>query len=419
MLNRKNPPEFVQSTEFNLIPHEYQTLPNGCELYFVPGGEQEVIKIEFIINAGKWSEPSRGITHFTSILLSKGTTNHSGKYISSTLDFLGIHLDVQPGFDFTSISLYGLSKNMPLVIDLVVDILLNPSIPETELQQAKDIYLQGLRINLEKTSFLASREFRKHLFGESHPYGRDIEINDLAKINRDSLITYHTEFFKDFIVFISGNISKEFKQIITDKLVQLKVKKNNANIHTTTKTESLTLHIDKNESIQTSLRIGKRIIGRSHPDYPGLLLLNHIVGGFFGSRLMKNIREEKGLTYGIHSSIHALLHQSYFVIGADVNKENKELTIQEIKWELNRLQENPIPIEELNIARNHFIGSLQTEMNSPFSHVDKIKLLILFGLPIDYFNQLITSLTELNQDQLKSIAEKHFEDKRLVTVSVG
>lgn len=419
MLNRKNPPEFDQSTSFTLIEHEALKLPNGCELYFVPGGEQEVIKIEFIIKASKWSEPFPGISHFTSTLLPKGTANHNSKYISSTLDFLGIHLEIQPGFDFTSISFYGLSKNIPVALDLIIDILQNPSIPENELKQAKDIFLQGLKINLEKTSFLASREFRKMLFGEAHPYGRDIEISDLTSINRNELIQYHNEVYNDFIVFISGNISNNFRQIVIDKLSHLAIKKTDDIQHLKANPEVLSFHIEKSENIQTSLRIGKNIIGRDHHDYPGFLLLNHILGGFFGSRLMKNIREEKGLTYGIHSSIHALLHSSYFVISADVNKENKDLTIQEIKKEIKQLQQAPILYNELLTARNHFIGSLQTELSSPFTHADKIKLLKLFNLPLDYFQVLIDSLFTLNQDQLKIIAEKHFCENQLIAVSVG
>ncbi len=419
MLNRKSPPNFVQSTSFKLIDHEHTTLPNGCDLFLIPGGEQEVVKIEFIINAGKWSEPLPGISHFTGTLLSKGTGKLSSNDISSTLDFLGIHLEIQPGFDFTSISFYGMSRNISFILDLIVDILLNPSIPEHELKQTKEIYFQGLNINLEKTSFVASREFRKQLFGETHPYGRDIEISDLNKINRNELIHFHNDFYKDFTVFISGNISNELKRIIFEKLSQLKVKKSFIVPHKIATPGVHLSHIDKIESIQTSLRIGQNIIGRRHHDYPAILLLNHILGGFFGSRLMKNIREEKGLTYGIHSSIHPLLHHSYFVISADVNKENREFTIQEIKKELKRLQQRPIHIEELNIARNHFIGSMQTEMNSPFSHADKIKLLMLFNLPNDYFQSLIDSIFSLKEAQLNLIAEKYFEENQLVTVSVG
>jgi zinc protease len=419
MLNRKSPPNFVQNTSFQLIDHEHITLPNGCELYFVPGGEQEVIKVEFIINAGKWSEPLPGISHFTSALLPKGTRKLRSKDISSALDFLGIHLEIHPGFDFTSISFYGLSRNIALTLDLIVDILLNPSMPENELKQAKDIYLQGLKINLEKTSFVASREFRKKLFGEAHPYGRDIEINDLNNINRNELIHFHNQVYQDFIIFISGNISNELKRIIFEKLSRLRAKKSFVAPHKTSTPGVHLSHIDKTESIQTSLRMGQNIIGRTHHDFPAILLLNHILGGFFGSRLMKNIREEKGLTYGIHSSIHPLLHHSYFVISADVNKENREFTIQEIKKELKRLQQQPIQIDELNIARNHFIGSMQTEMNSPFSHADKIKLLMLFNLPIDYFQLLIDSIFSLKEAPLNLIAEKYFQENQLVTVSVG
>jgi predicted Zn-dependent peptidase len=147
--------------------------------------------------------------------------------------------------------------------------------------------------------------------------------------------------------------------------------------------------VEKEGSVQSSIRIGKKIIGRSHSDYASVLFLNHILGGYFGSRLMKNIREDKGLSYGISSSLHTMAKGNHLVIGADVNRENLNLTFDEIGKELKRLRTERVDTAELDTARNHFIGSLQLEITTSFAHADKVKNLLVFNLPENFYQNLI------------------------------
>lgn len=419
MLDRKSPPAFIQDTNFKLLKPENQNLNGDNKVLFINGGDQEVVKVELVFNAGRWFESKSGISHFTSILLPKGTPSLNSYQISNIFDFYGIHLEINPGLDFTSINLYGLSKNITSVLDLLIDMLTLSSFPETELHQAKEQYVQGLKINLEKTSYLAARHFRRILFGNTHPYGKDFELTDIQNLNQDELIGFRDNFFKNFSAFISGKIPDATKQQIADKLTQLIPIKIHRKQHLKSPAEERNQHIDKEGSIQTSLRMGKQVIGRTHSDYPGLLLLNHALGGFFGSRLMKNIREEKGLTYGIHSSIHPLKHESYFVISADVNRENRSLTINEIKKELEKICTHPLQQNEIDITRNHFIGSLQSDMSTPFAHADKIKAIELFNLDTEYYQRLINEIIKTNTKSLQGLAEKYFAESDFYTISVG
>ena len=419
MLNRKSPPAFNQDTTFSLLKPEIQKLNSGNKALFINGGEQDVIKIELIFDAGRWFENSRGVSHFTAILLPKGTTTLTSYQITNTLDYYGIHLEINPGLDFTSIALYGLARHIPFVLDLLIDVLTNSTFPEAELNQAKDIYVQGLKINLEKTSYLAARQFRKNIFGANHPYGMDFELADVNNINQSQLTDFRNAFFRNFTAFVSGKISDQIKKEITDKLNEIKSIEILAREYTKSPAALRDYHVDKEGSLQTSLRLGKLTIGRGHKDYAGLVLLNHILGGFFGSRLMKNIREEKGLTYGIHSSIHALKHDSYFVIGADVNRENRLITIEEIKNELERLHTELITPNELEVARSHFIGSLQSDMSTPFAHADKIKTIALFNLDHNYYQQLIKTMAEIKPEQLQGLAKKYFVNSEFYTTSIG
>jgi predicted Zn-dependent peptidase len=165
--------------------------------------------------------------------------------------------------------------------------------------------------------------------------------------------------------------------------------------------------------------MGRRSILRSHPDYVPVLFVSHILGGYFGSRLMKNIREEKGLTYGISASVHGLRRDSYLVIGADVNKENVALTFEEVRKELKTLRTKDISADELETTRNHFIGSLQSEITTPFAHADKIKTIALFGLAPDHYQNMISRMEKINPRNIIEISEQYFNESTFFEVAVG
>jgi zinc protease len=207
MLDRRTPPSFQKSNSFTLIKPQKLTLSNGLVVTIVPGGEQEVVKIELLFKASKWQETQAGISYFTAQLLQKGTSTKNSFQISSEFDQHGVHLEVSPGYDFTSIILYGLTKNINRFFPLIYEIITQPTFSEVELQQAKDIYIQGLKINLEKTSYLASRLLRQTLFGKDHPYGRDADVADVERIQRKSLVTFHQNHFNDFEIICSGKIT--------------------------------------------------------------------------------------------------------------------------------------------------------------------------------------------------------------------
>ncbi|NJM24470.1 MAG: insulinase family protein, partial [Bacteroidia bacterium] len=133
----------------------------------------------------------------------------------------------------------------------------------------------------------------------------------------------------------------------------------------------------------------------------------------------KNIREEKGLTYGVSASLHAMQHDSYLVIGTDVNKENRELTFSEIAREVQQLQTERVPDSELDTARYHFIGSLQSDLSTPFAHADKWKNILLFDLPEEYYTSLLQRLQSATADQLIEVARKHFNNESFLQVSAG
>jgi predicted Zn-dependent peptidase len=419
MLDRTIAPPFNRSTAFELLQGQKKILKSGAEAYFVLGGSQDVCKIEVIFPAGRWAEKNWGAAYFTANLLSKGTKGKKSFEIAHLLDLYGAHLEIHAGLDHLSVSLYILNKNFEAAISLFLELLTEAIFPHDELDLLKSIYLQNLKVNYEKTSFLASRQMRKTLFTESHPYGKELDESDVDRLTRYMLEEHFKNFFETGTIFVSGNVSEKNQRFVEDKFSFLGYhtidKKDFSNTDTRYSRE-----LEKKEgSVQASIRLAKKSISKTHPNYADVLFLNHILGGYFGSRLMKNIREDKGLSYGISSSLHALKNDGYLVIGADVNRENVDLTFVEIGKELKRLRTEKIDEEELDIARNHFIGGLQLEITTSFAHADKIKNIVLFNLPTTHYQSMIRRVNTITADDLLVVANQYFAEDTFAEIAVG
>jgi zinc protease len=419
MLDRTIAPPFNRSTSFELIQPQKEILKNGAEAYFILGGTQDVSKVEIVFPAGRWVEKVWGASYFTSNLLSKGTRKKSSFEIAHLLDLYGAHLEIQPGLDYVSVSLYILNKNIEPAVNLLFEMLTESVLPQSELDLLKSIYLQNLKVNYEKTSFLASRLLRKNLFNDTHPYGKELEEADVVEINQESLKRHYADFFKKATIFVSGKVSDKNQALIASTFSSFQLNDIERKDFMTQGSSHRREVVTRDGSVQSSIRLGKKSISKLHPDYIDALFFNHILGGYFGSRLMKNIREDKGLSYGISSSLHALKNDSYMVIGADVNRENLELTFIEIAKELRKMRTEKIDEEELNTARNHFIGGLQLEITTSFAHADKIKNIILFNLSLQYYQNMIARVDAITGHDLLRIANEHFVEDTFIEIAVG
>lgn len=419
MLNRQVAPAFVKNSTFNLIAPEESTLSNGVRVFFIGGGSQDVLKIEFLFEAGKWFEQKSGAAYFTSQLLSKGTANKNSFEIAQLFDQYGAHLDISPGTDFVSVSLYALAKKLPPVFDLLIEILSSPSFPDKELRQSQSVFIQNLKVNNEKTSYVASKLFRKNLFGKDHPYGSEVEETDAQALTASDLRSHFDSAIRSAQVFVSGQINSENKDRILQGLARLRKGHTPESRSHTIAAVPANERVEKKDSVQASIRVARRSVLRSHADYVSILFVSHILGGYFGSRLMKNIREEKGLTYGISASLHAMRHDSYLVIGADVNKENVDLAFTEIRKELKNLRDTAISPAELETTRNHFIGSLQSEITTPFAHADKIKTIVLFNLVPDHYQRMISKIEAITPAEISRISEAYFHEDQFYETAVG
>ncbi len=419
MLNRKLAPPFQKTLSLTLPSPAEVTLSSGVKIFLVQGIQQNVAKIEVIFDAGKWFEPKIGVSQFTATLLEKGTSTKTAEEIANTLDYYGASVEIHAGFDFVSVSLYTLMTQWNKVFPLFLEIITDPSFPEKEWTLTKEIFLQNLKVNNEKTSYRASALIRARVFGEGHPYGSSVEEEQVRAITRSDFQDFFKTAFPVHSIYGVGNFTAAEIESMKQGFQSLPSQITSSSRIVHPPGPAPAHYVQKEGSLQSSIRLGKRSLLKKDPDYFDLQIFNHLLGGFFGSRLMKNIREEKGLTYGIYSSLTAFVRDGFFVIGADVNKVNLEFAIKEIRSELRNLRDHAVGEQELGLVKNHFIGSLQADMANLFSVIEKIKNIHLHHLPPGYYQDLFNRVDQVGPEDILRIAAKYFQDDTLFEVAVG
>jgi zinc protease len=409
-MDRTSPPPFQQSLAFSL-PQPEKFLPEG---WYISSSQSDVVQVEIIFEAGRVYEPTPGIAQFTTHMLDKGVPGRNAAQIANELDYFGAHLEVKAGFDFVTVTLSSLSKNLKKLLPLFLSIINTPVFPDDELSLYQKIFTENLKINLEKNDFVASNLIRKKVYG-AHPYGSSVQLGDIPSIHIDAVKHYYKQCFQPSKIFIVGNIEQDDLALLASEIKTKTSSGIKSQIDFSSAPPVKAIEIGPGKT-QAAIKLGQRTINRTHSDYPALQIINHLLGGFFGSRLMKNIREEKGLTYGIYSALQNYRQASNQIISAEVNTDQSEFALEEILKEVEAI--STVSEEELTIAKNHLIGSLQNDITTVFAASEKIKNIILNELPSDFYNNLIQSINQVNPQHIEMIARKYLNPKDLSVVVV-
>lgn len=423
MLNRSFAPSINGIGDITLEKPEEIIFSNGLKVFVFHAPDQELVKAEFVFNNlfEGFENPVRNTA--LSSMLKEGTTTYTSAQIAEKIDFFGAYLVPEFSFDHNALTLYALNKHIDAVLPIVNDILNHSIIPEQELETYIRNNSQSLQISLEKTDFIARRKFYDSLFGSTR-YGQSVTDELLKGLERDDLLRLYRQQIqpKNATLFLSGNISKEvlfsFRNYFEEQW------KGEVAIQSVPYIQKLNLNtdlvkIDKAGALQSSIRLGKVGIKRSHADYPALQFVNTLFGGFFGSRLMSNIREDKGYTYSIGSLVANLNHAGFISVVTDVGSEYTEDTLKQIELESRRLQEEKVSEEELELVKNYMLGSMLGSLESIFSHVDKFKSVYYSGLDLDYYTYYSNVVRQINPDQVQDIAQKYLGVEDMVKVVVG
>lgn len=389
MLNRSIPPNIHPIDNLVLTLPQTYMLDCGIPVYVVNMGTQDVVKVDFICQSGRPNESKKMVARAALTMIREGTTKHSAAEIAEQLDFYGSTLSFPVNLDNANIVLFSLTKYFDKMASLLAELILNPIFPEKELESYKVNSHQRLLVDLAQPDTVAYRTITECLFGSDHPYGYNSSSEGYASLTRDDLVAHWKErvVANQCKIILSGKVGKEQVDILNTCFQNMPNHESPAAFFPAlTKDLPRKLHLPKAGAIQTAIRIGTRLdINRRHKDFQGLLVLNTVLGGYFSSRLMTNIREKKGYTYNIYSTIDSLHKNSYFCIATEVSTDKVEATKKEIYAEVQRLIDQPILEEELVMVRSYMLGNLLTMIDGPFNVSNVVKTVISEGLAYSDF----------------------------------
>jgi len=418
MLNRKNPPSLGELTDISFVTPELVKCTPSLPLYWMKKVPNATSRIDFYFDAGT-TVGSNVISALTSGLLFSGTKDKTSTQIHNELDSLGAYFDVGLGFETAIVTFYALNEQLPAVVKLFVEMMENATFPSTEVEELINDRKQKLQINLEKVSFLAQRKFQGLIFDGTH-YNRTINLEDYNSVSREEIVSYFEKNYKKGLkkVFLVGDFKEEVVSSIANSISSWAVEKQETTpLNFQNKAE--TVHVEKANAVQTAIRVGKTLFNKTHPDYFGFMILNTILGDFFGSRLMKNIREDKGYTYGIGSYLSEIKDSGYFVIGTEVGTEVKEATLTEIRKEIEQLQQELVSEEELNLVRNYLLGQTLKSADGPYALMELFLSVENQDLDLDFFNDFIHKIKSIQAEELRDLAQKHLDWESFSIVSAG
>ncbi len=420
LLDRTIAPSFKKIDPVQFSWPVQDRINDTIPLFVLNAGSQPVVKLELIFKSGQWYEPKNGVAYFAAQMLKEGTRKKNTQAIAQYIDQYGASLDMVVNSDYCSIQLMTLSRYLEPMLSLVAELLFAPTFPKASLDRLKNIKTQSLKVKNEKNDHIAKKKLRVALFGKQHPYGKCLTEKAIAAIDLESLQHYYQHhLLAECAVFFSGKIDDIMIQIVKKHLQGLRCHKNNLRAHVSTITAPATLHIAKPASQQTTMSLGKVWIKKTHPDYLPMLFVNTLLGGYFGSRLMQNIREKKGYTYGIFSKVNAFKHASYFFILTNIIKGSGKKTRQAIDEEIYTLQKQAVPVEELENLKNYMLGRFLSAINDPFSLMEKFKQAHFHELDQGYYQQFFDTVLHINASEIKALAQKYLTPDSLTEVVVG
>ena len=411
-LNRKDPPYIKDAVEFNLQlkPYEKFVLDNGVEVYAINGGAEDVVQIEWVFYAGNWFEQKNLVAASTNFLLKNGTSGKNAFQLNEHFEYYGSHLNRHCYNETATVSLHSLSKHLEVLLPVIKELISDSVFPEEEISTYKQNMKQRLNVNLKKCDFVAHRLIDKYVYGEDHPYGRFTRFEDFDSITREELIRFYQQYYLNgkMIIFVAGKLPGNIFSLLNNNFGDLKNQAvTPSDIAIQPADEKKYRVMNDPNGVQGAIRLGTPFPNRRHPDFLKAQVLNVLFGGFFGSRLMTNIREDKGYTYGIHSYVQNHIHQTAWIISTEAGRDVCEPAIVEVYKEMDLLRNEAVDDEDLLLVRNYMMGSLLADLDGPFQIINRWKNIILNGLDESYFYKSIDTIKTVSSTELQQLANTY------------
>lgn len=400
-------------------------MPNGVPLNILNSGDNEVVRIDLLIEGGRWhqSQPLQAL--FTNRMLREGTLRYSTLEIAEKLDYYGAWLELSSASEYAYITLYSLNKYLPQTLDVLESIVKEPTFPEKELGVVAENNIQQFIVNSSKVDFLAHRALMKAVYGGQHPCGRLVQKEDYKRITPDVLRKFYDRYYhsRNCTIYVSGKVGDDCVRRIEDLFGREAFGKG---FQKTEKTDFVPVSsVDKRifveyaDVMQSAVRMGMLSLERCHPDYLKARVMVTLFGGYFGSRLMSNIREEKGYTYGISAGIAPYPGQGILVINTETANEFVEPLVREVYHEIDRLQNDPVPEDELFMVKNYMLGEMCRSYESAFSLADAWMFVQVSGFGDTHFEDVLNTIKNITPEEIRELAGRYLCKEKLKEVISG
>ena len=423
-MDRTIQPEIQPLKNFHIQTPVRTTLPNGIPLTVIKAGEQEVGRMDVLFSGGRWQQSQKLQALFTNRMLREGTTKYTAATIAEKLDYYGSWLELSSSSEYAYITVYSLNKYLAKTLEVVESMIKEPLFPQKELQTILDTNIQQYLVNTSKVDFLAHRSLLKSLYGEQHPCGKIVMEEDYYTITPEVLREFYERYYHSgsCSIFLSGKVTDDIISRVTDIFgipfgqYQLQMPKSSFPFAAIPEKRIFT---EREDAMQSAVKMGCTTITREHPDYPKLRVLMTLFGGYFGSRLMSNIREDKGYTYGISAGVVFYPDSGLLIVSTETDNEYVEPLIQEVYHEIDRLHLDPVSAEELRIVRNYMLGEMCRSYESPFSLSDAWIFIATSGLKDDYFARSLQAVNEITPAEIQDLAQRYLCKETLKEVIAG
>ncbi|WP_287668668.1 pitrilysin family protein [Bacteroides sp.] len=423
-MDRTIQPEIQPLKNFHIQTPVRTTLPNGIPLTVINAGEQEVVRMDVLFSGGRWQQSQKLQALFTNRMLREGTTKYTAATIAEKLDYYGSWLELSSSSEYAYITVYSLNKYLAKTLEVVESMIKEPLFPQKELQTILDTNIQQYLVNTSKVDFLAHRSLLKSLYGEQHPCGKIVMEEDYHTITPEVLREFYEQHYHsgNCSIFLSGKVTDDIISRVTDIFgipfgqYQLQMPKLSFPFAAIPEKRIFT---EREDAMQSAVKMGCTTITREHPDYPKLRVLMTLFGGYFGSRLMSNIREDKGYTYGISAGVVFYPDSGLLIVSTETDNEYVEPLIQEVYHEIDRLHQEPVSAEELRMVRNYMLGEMCRSYESPFSLSDAWIFIATSGLKDDYFARSLQAINEITPAEIQDLAQRYLCKETLKEVIAG
>ena len=421
MVDRTKAPVLNEYGELSLTLPGWRTLPNGLQLCVVNGGEVEVNRVDVYVGGGLFEQPKRYVAQLLNYMLAKGTSQYSAEEIAEQMDFYGAISSGSTSDHNMKISLRSTNDNLGKLLPIFFDMLTTPQFPQIEFDKLVDRLVANVTVRMQRVSAIAGGKLSQMCFGEDSPLAQEKSADVIREVTIDDLRRFHETRFApgNCRVVLSGKIDDDVLALVEKYFGGWQDREFEPLVgwHIEPQNEMYAV-VDKPDALQTAVAIAIDAIGREHPDYIALRILVTAFGGYFGSRLMSNIREDKGYTYGIQAYLIGRKEHGYVGISTECASQYTQSVIDEIKHEMARLREEKIGHEELQMVRNHMLSDLVKTLDTPFALAGYVDSTISYGVDPDYFNRQYGEIRSITPARLHEMAKKYLvEDKMRIALA--